>query len=177
MDERRFIDPRQIPDHLFPQAVHVDDRRGTFGYAIKSHTKDNYNHVMFYIRPGVLASQSPKGFREVPIDDYMQPQYMLKFWNIDLTPEEKNKLLECIANKLKEKRSWISYDWLAIFGQAICVKWIQNPFQDDCTENVRSILRAARPGIVLPAHPSPADLNKAFANDPLFKIYGYWWND
>ena len=177
-EKKKIIDPLHIPTNLFPIFVFSDDLRGFIGWAIKSHSKGSYNHCMIMTRPGFVATQGWT-YKEVPIETYMKGQHRLKFWyykdidNIDI--------VDISTEVVKDlNQSWWkkSYDWLGIIGQAINIRWLQNPFKNYCSERVAKYARLINKlEDKIPKQPSPAELNQAFINIPQMKIYGYWFKD
>jgi hypothetical protein len=55
----------------FPMIVFSDALRSWIGTAIKVHQAWSYNHVMWLVAPGVVASQDAT-FKTVPLTDYLQ---------------------------------------------------------------------------------------------------------
>ena len=100
-DEKKFIDPLTFNDNDAPIIILCDDLRGFMGWAIKSHTKGNYNHACIIHRPGRIASQGFTSFKAHDISVYLTPGMMLKFWRIkDLTMLEKVSIRSAISRRL-----------------------------------------------------------------------------
>jgi len=177
-----YTDPKKFTEADLPLIVLADDLRGFIGYAIKSHTKGNYNHAFIMHRPGFCVSQDFGGFKEHPIEVYLTEGMMLKFWKVrNLTLVEKSIILLNIKKRLGRKRWQNSYDFLGVLvGQVTRLRWIQNPFQMFCSEQVRwDFLKPLERAIkFIRQQPSPADLDASFKPNPnVFIPAGYWWSD
>ena len=169
-----------------PLIVLSDHSSGFIQWAIKWRTKANYNHVMSMIYPGLFTSQG-NTFSEVPLDRYMTKNSRLKFWRIkDLTLEEESLIRGRILRRLALPWWKRGYDYLGILGQAVGLKFINNPWNVFCSEQV---LKDWLEGIIslrivdgdnvteLSEHPSPKDLNEFFKNHPRMEVYGRWSSD
>jgi hypothetical protein len=173
--ERNLIDPSDILPIDCPVIVLVDDLTSFWGWAIKSHSQGNYNHAMIMYRPGWVASQDLCGYRKRPITDYLQPHIILKFWKPFITGQEKEAIIKKILADLK--KPWWSrmYDLLGIAGQAIHIRWLQNPWKRYCSERVAEDLMIVDSlKNIFPKRPSPSGLNNIFnQNTGQFKLLGY----
>ena len=124
----RIIDPRDVIKDDLPLIVFTDDRRGLFGYLIKSHSKGNYNHVMEMHRPAFFASQNPTGYKEIPVESYMKDYINMKFWSYTKATElQKEMWITYIKDDLNSPKRLREYDWLGIIGQALRIPWLNNP--------------------------------------------------
>ena len=157
----------------FPVIVLVDDRRSFLGFAIKNHSKGNYNHIMILFMPDMLASQDMSGYRIVNISKYLKRKYMLKFWAY--TGNKRDELIDSIKKDLKASKVSKSYDFLGIIGQLLHWKWINNPRTYFCSERVSKHLRKI--GMKLPKRPSPSELNQLFKKKKNMKLLGHWFED
>lgn len=181
-DNLKFVDPRTFTESDLPIIVLSDDRRGFIGWAIRQHTSGNYNHVFIMHKPGMCVSQDFSGFKEKSINKYLVPSQMLKFWRIkDLTVFDKDRINTAIANRLALPWWWRTYDFLGVIGgQFLRIKWLQNPWQTFCSEQVNidylwSTKAGASMGI---KQPSPSELDKIFKEFPnIMEVLGYWWKD
>jgi len=177
MENYKRIDPLQIPESDLPLIVMEEDRRSFLGWAIKDHSKGNYNHICEMTKPGMVASQDPCGFKEKPIDVYLKPQIFLKFWRyMPLTAQIKETWLSGIDKELKQSGWARRYDFLGILGQAINVRWLQSPWAHYCSERVAEHIQKPL-NIDIPKKPTPNDMNMAFNKDARFEVYGYWFMD
>jgi len=180
-DGRIFIDPTKFDESDLPLICLSDDRTGFLGWGIKAHEHGNYNHAFVLHKQGFAASQGFGTFREVKISDFMKPSQMLKFWRIkDLTESEKNSIYSAVTSRLALPWYKKTYDWLGIFGQFLHLKFIQNPWQTFCSEQVRIdyISEIQRASGLTPKQPSPSDLDRIFkANPTVFECVGYYWED
>lgn len=181
-DEKKFIDPLTFLDDDTPIIMLCDDLRGFFGWAIKSHTKGNYNHVCIIHKPGKIVSQGFASFKAQDIKVYLTPGMMLKFWRIkDLTKEEKGNIGKVIARRLALPWWRRTYDFLGVVGgQLTGLRWIQSPFQTFCSEQVNEdyIDPVERASVLKIYKPSPSEMNAAYAkNTELMECLGYWWSE
>lgn len=174
-----FIDPSTFnPTNLF-LTVLVDDLRGGIGWVIKDDTSGNYCHAMNIRKIGFLVSQN-LWFHEIPIETYLIPSNMLKFWQVNnLTAEEYATINAAIDADLKSSAWDRFYNFLGIVGQAVKLPWISMPDQDICSQRCAKYLRLIpRLAIAIDEHPSPSSLDTIFnAHPELFTCIGFWWSD
>jgi hypothetical protein len=181
-DEKKFINPLTFTDNDTPIIMLCDDLRGFMGWAIKSHTKGNYNHACIIHRKGRIVSQGFSSFMPHDITVYLTSGMMLKFWRIkDMTLFEKSYVRMAIAKRLGLPWWRRTYDFLGVIGgQLTGMRWIQNPFQAFCSEQVMDdyIAQVPRAKDVSIYKPSPSELNVIFSNNPeIMECLGYWWMD
>ncbi len=174
-----IINPLDFKVNDLPLIVLSDDQRGFIGWAIKSHSKGNYNHVMIMIHPKYLASQGFKTYQEIPLQDMMKTNIMMKFWRYK--PLTHNQIVDINTAVIKDlKKNWFkrSYDFLGIIGQLTGLRWIQSPWKFYCSEIVAKYLRLI-PELEkkIPPRPSPADLNRLFNEIEGFEEVGYYLED
>lgn len=193
--DRKFVNPMQFIEDDCPIIVLVDDLRGGLGWAIKAHTAGNYCHAMTLYHAGILASQNWL-FQTLGLDQYLKPSLMLKFWRIKgLTPAEKLAIQTAIYHRLMLPWWKRTYDFIGTFvGQLVRVKWLQNPMQEFCSEEVnddyvapvKKIRQFSSEGILADQgiskmvinEPSPSELDRIFKLHPdLMECLGYWWAD
>lgn len=180
--DRVFIDPLLIKETDCPIIVFaIDLRPKLFSWGIKLKTRDSANHVMGMTKPLFLESQGLVQFGRIPIESYLKSDIILEFWRIrNLTTEEKNRINDSISNRLNLNFLERGYDALGIFGQMTGLKFIQNPKQFFCSEQIRQdhikpILRADR---IIDKYPSPGDMRRKFiANQEVFERLGYFLKD
>ncbi len=181
-----ITNPNKIPKDDLPLIVLSTHSSGFIAMWIRWRTKAYYSHGMSMIQPGEFASQG-NTFSVVPVSRYMTRNSRLKFWRIkDLKEWEKNKILSRINKRLNFPWWKRGYDHIGIIGQALGLKFINNPWRVYCSEQVKAdwlddiIGLLADLGIdatELPNHPSPKDLNEFFKNYPRFEVYGRWSSD
>ncbi len=179
---RKFVDPKNFTVDDLPIIVLVDDLRSFIGWAIKSHTSGNYNHAFIMHKPGMCVSQDFSGFKQKSIEEYLKPGLMLKFWHQkDLSPFEKTRIFLAIENRSNLPWWRRTYDFLGTFvGQVVRIKWIQNPWQTFCSEQVNiDYLLSTKAGASMGMkEPSPSELDKVFKDFPdIMEVVGYWWGD
>ncbi len=169
----RIVDPLRISKLALPMIVLSDDTRSFFGWAIKNHTHGLYNHIMIMINPQKVVTQGLT-YKEIPITKYMEGKHRLKFWQPDLSGEDKLRMIEAVEKDLKKPFWRKGYDFLGIFGQSIKVRWIQNPWKEYCSEVITKYLRMF---FVISKRRSPAELNRICGDLEGVKYYGHWIKD
>jgi len=166
--EKSFI---KIED--FPVIVLSDNMRSFFSFMIKKHTKGYYSHIMIMYEKDKLASQN-MFFRSVAIEEYLKPYIRLKFFGFkNLSPSQREIMIEAIKRDLKDKWYKRTYDFLGIFGHLIHIPKLNNPFKTYCTERVNKYLRLI--GYNPPKHPTPAQMNRWLVENDDFSKLGYWF--
>lgn len=177
MNDRVIINPLmdlQIKD--LPVIVLVDDARSFIGWGIKHHTNGNYNHAMIMTKLGAVATQNWV-YKEMPLQEYLKPQLMLKFWTYTpMSGVSRRGIEEMVIKDLKKPWWGRRYDFLGIVGQFTGIKWIQSPWANFCSEIVAKYLRTV-PQLTktIPKEPSPSGLNDLFNKTPGFVCLGYWF--
>ena len=176
----KIINPWGIKQSELPMPILIDNRRSWFSFKVKAHTGGNYNHIAIMHKYGVIASQDPKGYREIPIKNYMRPEFIMKFWHIkELTPIQRTQVIDEVIKDLRVgKWNWKNrYDWLGVIGQLIHVRWINDPWRKYCSERVRKYLINDPVKIWIPPHPTPSDINTVFNKSTKMEVRGYWIGD
>lgn len=159
-----------------PLIVFSDHSSGFIAWLIKWKTKGNYSHVMTMIRPSEVASQG-NVFSSVYISRYMTRNSRLKFWKIKgLTLDEKIEIEKRITIRLSLPWWKRMYDFAGIAGQAIGLKFINNPWKVYCSEQVKADCL----NVIVEwdqEHPSPKDLNEFMKTNERFEVYCRWSAD
>ena len=179
--------PQDIPVGDFPLIVFADHTYGWVEAFIKMRTRGQYNHVMLAIAPDTFASQGGR-YTKQPFSSYMKAGNRLKFVRIiGLSKVGAAKILSSVENKLKMPWYRKRYDWLGIFGQAIGIKKVNNPWLEYCSEDVAVHIKECAKYFsdkhktvleLIPAHGSPQDLNEYVKKYPsLFETYLRWDSD
>lgn len=181
-DTHVYVNPKNFKESDYPIICCVDDLRSLTGWAIKAHGNGNYNHTIILNRPGFCVSQDFGGFKEKSIDKYLIDGVMLKFWIIkDLTPDEKLSIFTAINRRLNLPWWRHGYDFLGVFvGQFLHLKFIQNPFQEFCSEEVNDdyLMQIPRISQMLIKKPNPSEINAELVMFSEFSMcLGYWWFD
>lgn len=177
MENYKRIEPLQIPENDLPLIVLEEDRRSFLGFAIKSHSKGNYNHICEMHKVGMIVSQDPGGYKERSVEVYLKPQIFLKFWKYKpMTAERKKIWLSNIDKGIKQPWWKRRYDFLGILGQGLCIKWLQSPWAHYCSERVIDDISCPL-NILIPKGSTPSDMNMYFNKDTRFEVYGYWFMD
>lgn len=177
-NDRVFIDPTTFQDGTLTFIL-CNDAQGMLGWFIKWYTQGNYCHAMLTRKPGFVCSQNDM-FQEIPISGYLRNSEGLKFWRINnITPEEFTLINTAITADLNKPWWNRMYNYMGLVGQALRVPGISMPGQDICSQRDAEYLRLlSRLAAIIPAHPSPADLDRIFtANPDLMTCIGYYWQD
>ena len=101
-------------------------------------------HSMNSIDQGKFVSQSPAGYNEIPMSEYMVPDTQLiiaELVNSNAAFIEAFRM--SVLAKLKGPWYRKVYNWLQIFGQAVHLPWISFPGLDDCSQDTIFHLKAA----------------------------------
>jgi hypothetical protein len=164
-----------IPEELCPMMVFSDNLRSLISWGIKMHEKGNYNHAMWYLGNGKVASQNLL-FEIEPIKNYWS-KCRLKFWHAPLWSREMRRKIkrEIIydTNKRWYKRL---YDPLAIVGQALHLDWLQTPGFDICSDKAKYL--AILDPLYDLEHPDPEDVNRWLEkNQGRYQVYGRYVPD
>jgi len=163
-----------IPSDLMPMPVLSDNLTSFFAWGIKSHTKGAYNHFMWLVEPGIVASQGFT-FSKESIEKYFKG-YRLKFWyDPDWTSLERLVIQAYIDRSLN--RPWYSrlYDWPAIVGQLFWHKF-QTPGLKICSDYGEA-LKEVDSNYDLEC-PDPTQVNKWLEKYPeKYKVYGRYVPD
>lgn len=173
--KKQFIDPLKIKKSQCPCAVLSAHDTNGMSWLIRLFTASSYNHIMTMRRPGYVCTQG-WGFKEIPVEEYMKKRCRMKFWIFPKMTEVRKQLLCAILQKRLE-RPWYrqTYDVLGVLGQAINVRWLNNPFSYYCSEQFAEDWTKAYKNI--PGKPSPEDINALFKTWPEAEVLGYWQND
>jgi hypothetical protein len=137
-----IINPLSWTPADLPKIVFESDRGSFFGWLIQDITKGVWNHAMMATQPGAFSSMQFNGFHEDPMTDDMDKTTVLKFYSINsMTAAQWQTMLSVVAKKLATQKSFWSYNYLGLVGQALHIPQITNPFQEFCSEEVADILR------------------------------------
>jgi hypothetical protein len=166
-------DVLNIPRELLPMPILSDNLRSFFAWGIKAHTHGNYNHFMWLIEPGVLATQNLL-YEKESVEKYFDNN-RLKFWYCQWSQEQRDKIIEAINYKLSLPWYRRRYDVLAIVGQLFNIESIQNPFVDICSD-AGSYIKLVDDRYDL-KHPAPADVNRWLESKPEYHVYGRYVPD
>jgi len=170
------IRPKLIMGEDLPLIVLSDHSSGFIQWLIKWRTKANYNHVMSMLWPGGFVSQG-NTFSGISLNRYMTPNSRLKFWKIkDLTKEEEKLIYDRIRRRLDRPWWKRGYDHVGVLGQALGLRFINNPWAPYCSEQVKKDFLDDIIGGIR-KHPSPKDLNELFKKHPRMEVYGRWTAD
>lgn len=170
----QIIDPYKLDYCDMPMVVLCDNSNNFMSWVIKWKTKGIYNHIMNMINPFSFISQDPTGLHTVPLDKYLKRNMKLKFWVLLFSKDIKDMIIEEINRDSKLPWYKTMYDFLGIFGQALGIKKLNNPFKMFCSERNAKYIRIGDPDY--PIHGSPEDQNEYMKTKPEFyKVYGYWF--
>lgn len=163
-----------IPDRMCPMIVLSDNIRSLFSWGIKVHTQGCYNHMMWLLPGGELATQNTF-FTTQPVEDYLS-NYRLKFWYCPTwTLVERERIIKRITLDLEKPFYKRSYDYLAILGQLFHLDWVQTPGVDICSDKA-SYLNILDNSYDL-EHPDPGDVNRWLEENDRYLIYGRYVPD
>ena len=167
-------DVMNIPERLLPMVVLSDNLRSFFSMAIKAHETGCYNHLMWLIRPGVIASQNLT-FQAQPVRDYFNG-FRMKFWHCpEWTKKQRAQIIEAIDGDLALPWYKRMYDYLAIVGQGIGIPSIQTPGIDICSDK-GGYLKLVDPNYDL-EHPDPEEVNHWLMQQRKYEVYGRYLPD
>lgn len=157
-----------IPAKLCPMMVFSYGVGDPIATVIAIKEKGMYNHFMWLIAPGVLASQGLT-FKEVPLEEYMK-RHALKFVHKKWTKKERYRILSAIHIELAKPWYKRMYDPLAIFGQLFNLEWLQIPGVDICSDKGK-YLKLIDINYDL-KHPSPTNINNWMKQQKDYIVYG-----
>lgn len=163
-----FSKVRDVPQSLLPMVVLSDNLRSVFSAGIKAHEHGTYNHLMWMIRPGFVASQNSL-FKEIPIEKFKNA-HRLKLWANPLWNDEQRGAITA-ALKFELRQPWYKrrYDYLQILGKLIGADWLQVPWADICSDKADHLRKAdARYDL---KHPSPTEVNRWLTAYAEYTIY------
>ena len=163
-----------IPEEDLPLLTLSFNYRSIISTLINIRKKSHYNHFMLYHRPGFFASQGAS-FKEDSVENYTK-QHRLKFWyNPDWSVEDKIRMQNLIKKWLVMGTVRSRYDWIAIIGQLIGIKSLQNPYTRICSDYA-DVLETVDSDYDL-VHPAPNDVNSWLADHPKYQVYGRYLRD
>jgi len=146
-------------DH-YPMLILSDNLKSWVSKRIKQHTHGQYNHAMWAIRPGWVASQGLL-YCEKSIDEFLTDHHRLKLiGSLGWTPFQRNRIRNAVNVRLCGSVYRRSYDVLGILGQAVRLRWINVPWRNYCSESAIQILSQILDTHELGKHPSPADIDR-----------------
>ncbi len=171
-----FNELSTIPPWDYPLLMLTDNSQSLTAAGIRIFEHGEYNHFCFLYNIGVVATQN-FFFKTVPLEEYKD--HKIKLWhNPNWSGHDKAILAQAIKTDLE--KSWYKrmYDILGFIGQGLRLPFIQNPYQDFCSEKAK-YLSAIDPAYDFKIKsPSPPDLNRYFNSNPAYKVYGrYYPND
>lgn len=160
-----------IPASEMPMPVLSDNVRSVISGAIKAHSKGMYNHFMWLIEPGVLATQNVTGFKRCPLKDYASGSRMKFFRSLTWDEDQRAAIIAQINADLDQPWYKRRYDFLAYFGHLTRIRAIHSPWSEICSEKARYI-----PEFNL-RNPSPQDVNAWLESRYDFSVYGRYTPD
>jgi hypothetical protein len=167
-------DLENIPQVMLPMPVLSDNLRSFFSWGIKAHEEGCYNHFMWMIHPGMLASQNIL-YQSQPVKDYVE-QCRLKLWYCKTwTPENRHTVIKTIEDKLNQPWYKRLYDVPAILGQ-LTWKEIHMPYMRICSD-YGDYLHICDPTYDL-HHPDPENINHWLEKrNDRYEVYGRYLPD
>jgi len=170
-------DVMAIPDNMLPMMVLSDNLRSLFSWGIKVHEQGSYNHFMWLIRPGIMASQNFPLFKLCPVKSFFSG-YRMKFWyNKNWTAFDREKIRTAIATDLAKPWYKKIYDCVAIVGQAIHCDWLQTPGIDICSDKANYVREVDLYYDL--SHPDPEEVNRWLMMNEKhgYEVYGRYVPD
>ena len=167
-----ILDPTKFMFEDLPLICLSSHANNPIAWLIRLRTNSSYNHAMWLWRPGHFASQGLV-FEDVPLQSYLRPKTKLKFWRIkNMTGAQKVNINDRIVKRINLPWWRRRYDFLGVLGQAVGLKFLNNPFTSYCSEVIAADLSSIFSRI--PKHPSPEDLDTWFKAHPdLFEYVGH----
>ena len=163
-----------IPEKELPLLVLSFNYRNIVSTLINMRKQSHYNHFMLYHRPGFFASQGVS-FKEEPVQNYMG-HHRLKFWyNPGWSNDDKQQMQNQIKKWLTMGTIRTRYDWVAVVGQLIGVKSLQNPYTRICSDYA-DVLKTVDPNYDL-KYPAPNDVNSWVISQVKYQVYGRYIRD
>jgi hypothetical protein len=177
MGEQKLLTVQELEgvrQELLPMPVLSDNIRSFFSWGIKAHEHGCYNHFMWMIHPGVLASQNFL-YQSQSVKDYTK-DCRLKLWYCkSWTPENRNTVIKLIEDRLNLPWYKRLYDVPAILGQ-LTWKEIQVPYLRICSD-YGEYIKSADPEYDL-HHPDPENVNKWLEQrNDCYEVYGRYVPD
>jgi len=162
-------DVLNIPRSLCPMMVFSYGIGSTIATAIAIKERGLYNHFMWLIEPGVLATQDWL-FKKVPVENYMVKHAMKFVYSTAWIEQDREKIISAIEVDLAKPWYKRIYDPLAIAGQLFDLEWIQIPGIDICSDK-GDYIRLVDKNYDL-KHPSPTNINTWSQCQESYKVYG-----
>jgi len=146
-----------IPEKDCPMMVFSDNIRSFFSWGIKLHQHGVYNHFMWLVRPGILATQDTT-FKEVPIEKYLEGNHRLKFIRGKWDKATRIAIVLLLKEQLNLPFIQRLYDPLQIVGKFLHLNWLQIPGHSRICSDFGYILGRLDQEYDL-KHPSPTEVN------------------
>ena len=164
------LDILAIPEKDFPFLTLTDNIYSLFSFGIKRHQKGYYNHLMWYVEPGVFISQDWI-LNKAPAKKYLSGNHRIKLITNSAWNEYQRGLIKHYLYSELD-RSWYNriYDPVQIVGLALGLRWLQIPGKARICSDHAAILRAVDDKYNL-KHPSPTEVNKYTKNNGLYSVY------
>lgn len=164
------LDVLAIPEKEFPFLALTDNIYSFFSYGIKRHEKGYYNHLLWYVEPGVFISQDWI-LHKVPAKDYLSGNHRIKLiTNLSWNDYQRGLIKSYLYSELD--RAWYNriYDPVQIVGLALGLRWLQIPGRSRICSDHAAILRSVDVDYNL-VHPSPTEVNIYTKNSSLYSVY------
>ena len=160
-----------IEGSQYPFLALTDNMRSYISYKIKSHEKGSYNHLLWYVRPGVFYSQDLL-FHEVSAEKYLSGAHRIKLIHNPLwTWYEKNYILCRLQSNLEQPWYKRLYDPLQILGLSLGLPWLQIPGTSRICSDHAEVLGVFDKDYQL-KHPSPTEVNNYTKNHKdIYSVY------
>jgi hypothetical protein len=168
-------DLENVPQEMLPIPVFSDNLRSFFSWGIKVHERGNYNHFMWMVHPGQLASQNTL-FQLQSVKDYVDT-CRLKLWYCKRwTPEQRYSVIKTIEAELGKPWYRRLYDVPAIAGQLFWHE-IQTPGFSICSD-YGAMLKLVDGKEYDLRYPDPEQVNRWLGKYPdRYEVYGRYLPD
>ena len=171
----KLINPLEIEQKDLPLFIVSDDLQAFMSWGIRAHGKGSYSHAMIMVDSGKVVTQGWT-YKEIPVGKYMKSGIRLKFWQCsNLSKGTKEAIAKAVRRDLTQPWWRKRYDGIGILGQALHIRWLNNPRTYYCSERVAKYIRIIP--IPMSQHPSPSEINQIFKETDRMKIFGYYDSD
>lgn len=164
-------DIKGLPMSEFPKMVLTNGYTSVFGFLISLTTDDFWNHFMWLINPGEVATQW-WWFTKMPIDHFRY--HSVKLWdNPSWTDIEKKVLLQFIQAELDRGKWDTHYD---VWGLVLKAFGKSSPNEHDfCSEKIDILAlidEGCREWLKVNCSPSPEEVNTWLKANSKFRVFG-----
>lgn len=164
-------DLKALPQSEFPKMLLTNGFTSVFGFLISLTTKDFWNHFMWMIDPGTVATQW-WWFTTMPIDHFSR--HSIKVWDCpSWTDNDKATMLQFIHMHLAKGKWATHYDVIGLIAKAMGID-LANAY-DFCSERIDILAlidEPCREWLKADCSPSPEEVNAWLKGQGRFRIFG-----